>query len=552
MKFITSKQNMEKQHKKLIISFSIVIAIFTIGLIFKTFQNDTFFNIAIGKDILENGIDMKEHFAWIPDNLDYTYSHWAFDIITYQIYNYFGFTGIYIAVIIFSVITAITLFVLMSKRCKSPIIAFGVTLLSVYIINEAFTARSQLISFLCFIVEIYCIEQFIETNKKKYAISIIVQSIIIANFHAATWPLLLVLFLPYIAPGILNKLSAKNIYRLCVKRLKKKISKLPKDSEKIKEYEKDIEYYNKIITEPKSEFANYKVIRRDNYNLRNLIVLMIIVAFTGLITPIHGTPYTYIVKSMFGPSNFENNSSIDFINEMQPIVPINSLPLIVFSIVFLAFLIFVPSKLKSEHGFLVLGLFIMTLASRRYCYILVLLGAYVLADLITSAINLLIKDDIQLLEKVFAHPIATCVLIGIISLYTISNLLDKSSDPYVNPEYYPVETVEYIKNNLDYSNIKIFNSYNNGSYLMLHEIPVFIDSRLDVYCSEFNDTDIFKDFIESYYGDVHYEEVFDKYDFTHILLEKGSIIYKYISKDSNYKILHEDDSFVLYERTLAN
>lgn len=539
---------MEKNQKKLLFILSIVVAIFTIGVVPKTFQNDTFFNIAIGEYISKNGIDMEDHFSWVPDNLDYGYSHWAFDIVTYQIYNHFGFTGIYVAVIIFSMITTVTLFNLLSKRSKSPIIAFSVTLLSTYIVNEAFTARSQLISFLCFIIEIYCIEQFIETNQKRYAFLLIIQSIIVANFHAATWPLLLVLFLPYIAPPILNIFSSKNIYKLCIKKLEKKISKLPKESEKIEEHKKDIAYYQKLIDEPKGKYYDYKIIHSQNYNLRNLIILMIIISFTGLITPIHGTPYTYIIKSMFGPSNFENTISINYIGEMQALIPIESLGFIIFSIIILGFLIFVPSKLKLEHVFLLLGLLLMTLTSKRYCYLLVLLGAYPLVSIITSAVNLLIEDDIKLLEKIFIHPIAVSILIVLASIFSMSNVLEKINHPYVNQKLYPVEAVEYIKNNLDYENIKIFNSYNNGSYLMLNHIPVFIDSRLDVYCSEFNDTDIFKDFIYSSYGYQNYKEIFDKYNFSHVLLEKTSTISHYISSDSDYTLIHEDDSYVLYEK----
>lgn len=538
---------MNKNQKKLIVTLSIIVAIFTIGIIEKTFQNDTFFNISIGKYILENGIDMKEHFSWVPDNLDYGYSHWVFDVICYKIYDFFGFIGIYISVIAFSILTSVSLFVLLSKRSKSPIISFFVTLLTIYIISDAFTARSQLISFLCFIIEIYCIEQFMETNKKSYAILLIIQSIIIANFHAATWPLVLVLFLPYIVPPILNKFSSKNIYKTCIKKLEKKISKLPKDSNKILEYQKDIEYYQKLIAEPKGEFADYKLEYSNNYNFKNLIILMIIVLFTGLITPIHGTPYTYIINSMFGPSNFENAMSINYIVEMQPIIPINSLGFVVFSIVLLAFLIFVPSKIKIEHAFLLSGLLLMTLTSKRYCYLLVFLGAYPLTSIITSAANMLIKNDMELLEKIFIHPICVTVLSALALIFTISNVLTYAEQPYVDETLYPIEAVNYIKNNLDYKNIKIYNSYNVGSYLMLNEIPVFIDSRLDVYCREFNDTDIFKDFIYSYYGEEHYKEVFEKYDFSHYLIEKSSIVYKYIPEDTNYKLIHEDDHFVIYE-----
>ena len=88
-----------KKSKKLTIIFSIIVAIATIGFVRKEFQNDTFFNISIGKYILENGIDMQEHFSWVQ-GLTYTYSHWAFDIVIYIIYNIWGFTGLYVGTII--------------------------------------------------------------------------------------------------------------------------------------------------------------------------------------------------------------------------------------------------------------------------------------------------------------------------------------------------------------------------------------------------------------------------------------------------------------------
>lgn len=539
---------MKINYKKLLIVFSIAITIFSIGIVYKTLQNDTFFNIAIGKHILENGIDMKEHFCWVDDDLYYTHSHWIFDIIIYLLYNSFGFTGIYVTTILFTVFTSMALFLFLCKRNHSPVISFFITLMSIYLVRSSFTARSQIISFVCFIIEIFCIEQFIETNKKRYALTLIIISIIVANFHAATWPLILVLFMPYVVSGLSNTLSSKNIYRMCIKRLQRKINKLPKNSDKIAIYEKDIADYERIIADRKSEYADYKIVRQKNYNTRNLIILMIIIAFTGLLTPTHGTPYTYIIKSMFGESNFENNLSIDYILEMQPTVPISNIAFIVFTVILISFLIFLPTKLKTEHGFLLAGLYIMALSSNRYIYLLVFLGSFVLNDLITQATNLLIKDDIEALEKFFSNTICGIITIAFISIFSVSTFLDTIQCSYVDQKEYPVAAVKYIKENLDYKNIKIFNSYNNGSYLMLNDIPVFIDSRLDVYCSEFNDTDIFYDFIKVTTGEKNYKEVFNKYNFTHILLKPSEKIQQYICEDSNYNIIFEDKNYILYEK----
>lgn len=539
---------MEKKQKKIVILFSILIGIFTIGIVGKTFQNDTFFNISIGKYILENGIDMKEHFSWIQ-GLTYTYSHWAFDIIMYLIYNNFGFTGIYISIILFSILINIVLFNLLTKRGKQPVIAFIITLISAYIIRSCYTARSQIVSFLCFIVEIYCIEKFIETNKKRYAVLLIVLSIIVANFHAATWPMYLVLFLPYFASAFFNFISPKNRYVLLKKRYQNKLKNVPKDSKKARKYEIKVNYYADILEKiepPKYE----KMVRRESYNIKNLVILFVIICFTGLITPIHDTPYTYVIKSMFGESNFENNASVDFIMEMQPITPAYSTNLVVFLIILLAFLIFMPTKLKLEQGFLILGLLLMTIISARYVYLLVFLGSYVLMDLITQCIAKFIPEDMQKLENILVSKKGIIILSILIILFVLPEFLEIIVEDYVDEELYPVGAVEYIKENLDYKNMRIYNSYNNGSYLMLNEIPVFIDSRLDVYCSEFNDTDVFYDFTQVSLGKVNYEDVFKKYDFTHILIYNTDIIYNYIKLDHNYKVLYEDENFTLYERNV--
>lgn len=539
---------MKKISKKTFIFYSIIIAIFIIGIVPRQFQNDTFFNISIGKYILENGIDMKEHWAF-TDGLSYTFSHWAFDIISYLIYNAYNFAGIYIFTIIISIFTYISLFYCLTKINKKPVISLTIVLLFSYFINDMLTARSQIMSFICFIIEIYCIEQFIDTNKKRYAITLLLLSIIIANFHAATWPLFLVLFMPYLGAAFFNYFSPKNLYKLFIKRDEKKLKTLPENSKKYKYYKEDLEIYTKIVKKEETKIS-FKIVKRNFYNTKNLIILLIIVAFTGLLTPIHGTPYNYIIKSMFGYSNFGNIKSMAYITEMQPIVPVQHEALLIFAIIFILFIAFFPTKIKLEHIFLILGLLYMTLSSNRYLYILIILGAYVLCDLISQCSDKYLRKEMDFLEKIVLHPISMIICIIATCIFTAHNIYITKDIQFVNEELYPTQATNYIKENLDYKNIRIYNSYNFGSYLMLNEIPVFIDSRLDVYCSEFNDTDIFHDYIKASHGEIYYEDVFEKYNFTHILLYDDEVINLYIKHDNNYKLLYEDENFSLYERNI--
>jgi hypothetical protein len=251
---------------------------------------------------------------------------------------------------------------------------------------------------------------------------------------------------------------------------------------------------------------------------------------------------------MLGKSNFPNNSSIDFISEMQPLVLVSFIPMILFIITFITLLTFMPTKIKSEHGFLILGLTLMAFMSKRYTFLLILLGSYVIADLLSQAILNNASDDYEKIKNIRITPFVFVISLILVSTFSISMLVTQKSVNYVDETAYPVGATQFILDNLDYKNIKIYNSYNNGSYLMLNNIKVFIDSRLDVYCSEFADTDIFKDYIESSNGSTYYKDVFNKYQFTHILLKNNTLIDVYIKYDDDYKEIYSDDYYTLYEK----
>ena len=143
-------------------------------------------------------------------------------------------------------------------------------------------------------------------------------------------------------------------------------------------------------------------------------------------------------------------------------------------------------------------------------------------------------------------------------MLSISIIAEKSKDTYVSEKIYPVQMSEWILENIDINKMKLYNEYNYGSYLLYKGIPVFIDSRADLYAPEFNTKTgkkedgqyIFTDFMKTSSLDIWYETIFDKYEITHIILYKNSKI-NLIIKNTNvgeYKVLHEDNNFILYER----
>lgn len=559
------KNKFKKLMKKEIninINFTIVaiilIAIFCVCITPVTFQNDTFYTIKIGEYIKDHGIDMMDHFSW-HENLSYTYPHWLYDLCTYLIYSMAGFKGIYVLTCILSIILGISIFSVNSKLTKNKSISFIVTIGALYALQDYIAARAQLVTFILFIWELYLIEKFIENRKIGYGIGLIIISILIANLHVATWPFFFVLFLPYIAEYLIAVVSdviiykkTKNFILKCkIKNANKKNSDLAKIEKLKSELNRLESKVSKVKIKREEENKNpYKIIIRKRDNVKFLVIIMIICAFTGLLTPIGDTPYTYLYKTMQG-------NTTESISEHLPMTIINNTDAMCILVIFLAILIFTKTKIKLSDLFMISGLCYLMLSTRRQLSMLVLIGSVILTKLIVDLIKRYTKNGLEEAEKTsrnIAVVIALCVLMGLWSYYYIKPKID---DEYVDSKSYPVAACDYILENIDLENARFYNEYNYGSYMLFRGIPVFIDSRADLYAPEFSgneEEDIFSDFINTSGISKFYEDTFEKYNITHVIIAKKSKTNMIITKtdDKNYKELYSDDNFVIYERLNVN
>ena len=546
----------DKSSKIFFIVAIILIAMFSLALTPVTLQNDTYYTIEIGKQIMETGIDMQDHFSWHQD-LAYTYPHWLYDLITYQIYSSFGMTGIFVTTCILSMILGVSLFLINNKITKNQVVSFLISVGVMYLIKDYIAARAQLVTFILFIWMIYCIEMFLKGKKKRYAIGIVGISILIANLHVAVWPFLFVLFLPYIAEYIIASLADVIIYRKDEKRiLELKIKHLKTKNikhEKLEALEEKLiklnEHIDRVKIKRAKELENpYKIKLVKNKNIKWLILIMIICLFTGLITPLGDTPYTYLAKTMQG--NTTQN-----INEHLPMTIIEQPEVLSTIIIFLAILIFTKTKIRLNDLFMIGGLSFLMLMSRRQLSMFALVGSIILNRLICDMIKIYNKEPKNNDKKKSINKLAFLGMIIIMSIMSYHFAEEKSGDHYIDETTYPVQACDYILNNIDLGTAKFYNEYNYGSYMIYRGIPVFIDSRADLYAPEFSgkEEDIFMDFINvSSIGDF-YEDIFEKYGITHAIMYKDAKISMIIDKtnDENYKKIYEDDYFVIYERLNA-
>ena len=226
-----------------------------------------------------------------------------------------------------------------------------------YLLRDYIAARAQLVTFILFALQLYAMEKLANTSKKRYGIGLIIISILIANLHIAAWPFTFVLYLPYIA---------EYIFAIVEERIAKKYGKEVKEGTK--------------ITIKKREGTKY------------LIIVMIICAFTGLLTPLGTTPYTYLIKTMQG-------NTVSNINEHLPLTLINNIPVMCTLVIFLAFLIFTKVKIRLSDLFMIGGLTYLMFSSRRQSTMFVLIGSIILNRISMDAIEIYSKESLGFVFK---------------------------------------------------------------------------------------------------------------------------------------------------------
>lgn len=480
----------------LLFVFSIILIIFI--TIPKTIQNDLFFDIRSGRDLLKYGLDFKDHFSFIP-NLKYLYHHYLYNIIILFIFNNFSYHGIFVFFTFIACLIGITILHVNNKNLKNPFIAFIITIITILLCSYSFVDRVQTITYLLFYIEIYLLEKLYDSGEKKYCVFLILISLLIANLHMPIWIFTIILTLPFLVEIFFYVFQKK--YQI--------IKKL----------------------ELKSNFpANFK----------SFIITIIMMILMGFMTPFKLHTFTFMTKVL-------NTNSYGFISEMQPTILISDIKLLVLFFISIITLIFFKKNIKVRDLLLIGGLLMFSLiVKRNIIYSLLILPTY-LAKIIFKNVN--IKLKMNLVKKINWNVIylMMCVFVIFLFAYAVQSINFKTFDYRIN-EHYPVKIVDYIKEEYDYENLKVYTDFNYGSYVAFNNIPIFVDSRAEVYIAEFNGgQNIIKDYINSKKYKT-FNDIFEKYDFDIAIVYKEINLYNYLLNSTNYKLVKEADAFALFER----
>jgi len=484
----------------------IILLVLFIGICVanKYFQNDTFFTIALGEETLQNGVHNKEVLTY-HENFKYYNIRWLFNVVIALLNKQFGFNGIYGFVILITTFISFSLCYCLNKITNNKLLCFFITCFAMYFSNVFFVARAQIVSILIFVIEYYSILMLAKTGRKKYFYTLLILPLIIVNFHASTFPFYLILYLPIIVEHILSKFK-----------FTKKISCISFDTIK---------------------------------HVKYLYLAFIINIFESFISPLGFSPFFVMFNAIGGISKI-------FILELQPIEydSIYMLYFVDYSYVFAYSCLLVKEKVKAHTIFLLIGLAIISIISRRNLLLFFIVGAFSIAE----NLNIFLKENKNINMQFTKNKLfflRSFILLPIIIIFS-TNFIKNISREYIDHTYYPVEATEYIINNIDLSKHTLFNGFNYGSYLEYKGIKTFMDSRSEVYEKNYNNTSILEDF---YYlttigeKQLDYKIFFDKYDITLALIYKvtneNSLYEQQIKPDIHncLNCIYEDDYYAIYE-----
>ncbi|MBO6305295.1 MAG: hypothetical protein J6M62_09510 [Selenomonadaceae bacterium] len=526
------------------------------GLLFTRlkFDSDFWFILNSGKFVAENGFPYTEPFT-MHEGLNFVLEQWATDIIYWEIFHYFGAEG----VIAFVIIIGFFIIFIYEKIClflsdnvalsKILTLFFGVLIASPFLVT-----RPQIFSALIFLAEVFLLLKYAKTNENKYLFLIPIFSLLMINLHAALWPMIFVLMLPFTAT-----------------------------------------FFARILTKLDKEYLGEK------FDIMPIVFTATISFFVGFLNPYGFNAMAFLFTS-YDPAVH------GIISEVQPMTlkfDFSSL-FFVYSLFFFVFLfsgVVLISRKKTPLYLILLfaGLGFLAMLAIRNVFLFYSLGTFVfaynlrnyefkLAKLNWTFLHLLpfIVIDLfviyQIIQKDSIFPLPAIHIIYLIFLFVSltvfavcygkndglkrikwllvlllpyvliasMNFQNRTSEKdYIGEKY--KECIDVLLGENDAKDLIFFTGFNTGAYAEYRGIKCYMDARPEIFAPKNSGKDfsIIGEYIDVINGKIYYRDFVEKYNFNYMLVEEGDgVLFAMLPHDKDFVLLHEekDDAGKVYAR----
>lgn len=457
-----------------------IIPFILICFVNKKPDNDIWFLLNNGRYIFQNGIPFVDTFT-IHEGLKYIMQQWGAASIFWLIYDVFGKYGLLVLVYVMSFLLMIVFYKLCETVTNKKNLSVIITTIVFCLVRNFIVLRPQIFTYLILLIEILLLELYIKHQNNKYLYGLPILSILLVNLHASMWYFQFVFMLPF----LLNTIN------------------IPK-------------------------------ITKDKVNLKPLIIVMIIMFICGFINPYGYEALTFIFKS-YGIESFN-----EVITEMKvPTFSSFKFKIMLGCIFLLICLInfFRKEKLDIRHFLFVCGVSILGFMHNKCFPYFIFIYFYVLSYLIKN-----LKFDFKFLKNKIIKALNNGLVVGLTLFLLISFIITcVYSFKYYNFKEGQVEDiVDYILENYNKDDVRLYVTFNNGGYTEYMGLKSYIDGRAELFIKKFNNkSDIFDEWVEIAKSDYdeYFEELVNKYKFTHLIVDSINEKYfdKYLEKSDEYE-----------------
>lgn len=456
-------------------------------------DNDIWFLLNSGRYVMQNGFPFTEPFS-IHEGMSFVMQQWLSAVIFWLCYSVFGKVCLLIVVALtFAAIIFILYRLCMLVSEGNFLVSFGVTVITAAYMSYFYRTRPYIFTVLILAVLIFALEKYARTKSVKWLILLPFLSVLLINLHASMWMMFFVLMLPFFVDAFKFRVL---------------------------------------------------FVRGEGYSKLPLVVAAVISAAAGFINPCGIDAMTYLLRS------YGHQEISKVVGEMYPPNIMTSVGIMIFSsflVVVLIYCLYRKGETKLRYFLLTLGTAFLTLSNVR-SYILFLLCAtfplaYYLKDLKQNEKQTEAKTKTESSKQKTRIILVSLICILLIGIIPIRML--KQDESAGLPECR--HAVDFLLKNTDSEKVRLYTGYNDGDYAQYMGFKTYIDARAEVYCIENNGkADIMQEYYDMEMGNVNYRHVLAKYNFTHLLVNPGDILYIYLEDDDGYKKIYDDNVYKIF------
>lgn len=453
-------------------------------------DNDIWFLLTSGRYVLQNGIAYIEPFT-MHSNMQFVMQQWLSAVIFWSIYAKLGSIGL-IALLFVMVAGIVTVTFQLSKLLSNGnfFAAFLAAFPTAALLSAFLTTRPMMFTLFFLLLELYFLEKYIASQKPAWLIPLPLISALMINLHAAMWPMLFVLLLPYFI-----------------------------DSFRFK----------------------FLMIEGQGYPKKYLLLTMLLMLAAGFLNPYGLKAMTYLFRSY-------GYTEIGMVLEMMPPDIGTSSGKIIFGTMFVVtavYLFYRKGRTRLRYFLLTAGTAVLALAAVRSFVLFIACSffplAYYLRALEVPKGKIQTKKGILRLRAVLVALLACAMVLFLHGRYVSLTSIDER--PTVSG------AVNYLLSCEDRDEMVLYTGYNEGGYVEYMGLKPYIDPRAEVFVKENNGVD---DIMAEYYqlqkGNLYYKDFLNKYEFTDLLLETSDTLAVYLPHDGDYRLVYEDDDYTIYHR----